>query len=401
MPIPNLPVWTYEPNWAERFSETLEWMTSVLTSIDGTEQRFAKRALPRRSYEFGIVTQASDRTGYDAEMRLFGVSEWLLPLWFDITFTDGPVTQGARFIPCRDAMTSTLTVGSMAYLTGADLRSGQAVRIKSIDHYGVSIESPVAGSRPAGSRLYPLVRARLTDQPELRSYSTNLLAGNVRLMEVNDRPPPLTGNRVATTFPNYRGDPLVTTHPERHERLNMSYERIVETIDNGTGNPLVIDTAGQAFDLQDFTWLLQGRDQQHSFRTLLDSMQGRLRPIWMPTWQDDFSLINNITAGDIRISVERSGHDRGSIPAPGREDIMIETLGMKICRRIIGTENLPGGGLELRLDQPMDVGIYSGLPIRISFIRKMRLNHDAVELTHYSDTHGTSGCRATFREIID
>lgn len=46
-----LPVWTISPDWSDGITETLEWLTGLLASPIGAEQRFGLRLTPRRSFE--------------------------------------------------------------------------------------------------------------------------------------------------------------------------------------------------------------------------------------------------------------------------------------------------------------------------------------------------------------
>lgn len=47
--------WAWPPNWADGVEERLEWLTDVLTSRSGMEQRRALRVAPRRSFEASFV----------------------------------------------------------------------------------------------------------------------------------------------------------------------------------------------------------------------------------------------------------------------------------------------------------------------------------------------------------
>lgn len=48
MTIENIPVWPIEPNWNEPVKETLEWLTDIMTSPTGAEQRRCLRKYPRK-----------------------------------------------------------------------------------------------------------------------------------------------------------------------------------------------------------------------------------------------------------------------------------------------------------------------------------------------------------------
>ena len=62
MAIPDLPVWTIRPNWKGGILERLEWLTDVLASDTGVEQRRSVRPTPRRSFEITVNPTRNERT---------------------------------------------------------------------------------------------------------------------------------------------------------------------------------------------------------------------------------------------------------------------------------------------------------------------------------------------------
>jgi hypothetical protein len=59
-------VWAHQPYGA--VLERMSWLTDVLPSFNGAEQRRALRAAPRRSFEFDVMMSAAERRA--AENRL-------------------------------------------------------------------------------------------------------------------------------------------------------------------------------------------------------------------------------------------------------------------------------------------------------------------------------------------
>ena len=95
MPIQNLPVWTFEPNWTNSVTETFEWNTRILKSVDGSEQRAALRALPWITYEFTVAVAGTMRQYLDQMLVTHGAGTWYLPLFHEASSIDADAPAGS------------------------------------------------------------------------------------------------------------------------------------------------------------------------------------------------------------------------------------------------------------------------------------------------------------------
>lgn len=101
-------VWRNEPNLTDSIIEEYGYMTGLMTSRDGTEQRRALRRHPVGSLEFSIMLNG--REAWEALTRLHGhhPDTWVVPLWQHarrltsaVTAGDSTLyasTDGARFL---------------------------------------------------------------------------------------------------------------------------------------------------------------------------------------------------------------------------------------------------------------------------------------------------------------
>jgi hypothetical protein len=112
MAIENLPVWSFEPNWSSTVTETLEWLTDVMTSPSGSEQRRTLRYLPRRFYEFTTMLVDAERRFFDNLLIRSGSARWYMPLWQDTNVITADRPLGSAFIP-TDYSTSSKIIADM------------------------------------------------------------------------------------------------------------------------------------------------------------------------------------------------------------------------------------------------------------------------------------------------
>jgi hypothetical protein len=85
----DLPVWTIKPNWANGIRETLSWLTDVLASTYGPEQRRALRLSPRREFEMTFNPIDAVRSYFDLWLHRMGSFEFMVPLFHDAGRHDG------------------------------------------------------------------------------------------------------------------------------------------------------------------------------------------------------------------------------------------------------------------------------------------------------------------------
>nr|WP_253767514.1 hypothetical protein [Pseudomonas aeruginosa] len=64
--------WPFAPDWADGVQESLEWLTELLTSTSGVEQRRSLRLSPRRSFEAEFYAEGRERVLLDLSLAGWG-----------------------------------------------------------------------------------------------------------------------------------------------------------------------------------------------------------------------------------------------------------------------------------------------------------------------------------------
>src|SRR4030042_2162647 len=83
------------PNWRDNVSLKRRWQTTVLTSIDGHEQRSALLTWPKRILNFSPLTKSFAETAY-VKRKLYKNlhNVWGIPFWMDRTSLISQATGG-------------------------------------------------------------------------------------------------------------------------------------------------------------------------------------------------------------------------------------------------------------------------------------------------------------------
>lgn len=397
MAIGNFPVWPFPANWSEEVRETLEWLTDVIQSPTGAEQRRALRKYPRRMIEFNSVFRGPARALFDNLMMQHGGRDWYLPLWIEAHVTSAIAIAGGDLIPCTSAIDGEFFVGDVIFINAGDPFKFELAEIEAIASNGIQTVGALASSWPPGTMIYPMRKARFTDQPAPTRNSDNHQGVQVRFM-VSQNNNQIADPETDLLIETYRGNAVLSTPPNERESLEYAYDRMLEETDNQTGMPYRRDTANLAFTTQGHKWVLKGRDQNKAFRAMVYYLKGRAIPIWIPTFFQDIEPVENTPAGETYIYFKNIGFSASGGMTAARRDICIEMIdGTRLFRRILSSTVLPNGNEAIGLDAVFPTGLNIASVLRISFMALFRLDQDQIEIVHHTDNAGISEVSTTFR----
>lgn len=365
-------VWAHQPYGA--VLERMSWLTDVLPSFNGAEQRRALRAAPRRSFEFDVMMSAAERRAAENRLHQWQARRWALPIWPDAQPLSASIAPGATALPC-DTATRDFQVGGILAVV-LNTRSYEVLQVESLAVDSIGLAAPVARSWPAGSAIVvPLRAARMTDRVDLSRFTGAHSYGRFRfeIDEPCDWP--------AAVESTYRGIPVLAQAPNWTEDVQQGYERFLARLDPGMGLTYVDDEAGGPHLMQSHRWLLDGRTQADAFRRWLYARRGRLAAFWLPTFAEDFVVAASIGASALTIDVEHCDYTQAIGQAVGRRDIRIRlTTGQTFYRRITGSTVVSSTVERLSIDAALGVLVSPAQVESVSYMAAARLDSDAVEI---------------------
>lgn len=389
-------IWSFSPTWENGILERLEWMTDILPSPYGVEQRRALRLSPRRSFQLKLIANKRERSFMELACFDWGARNWAIPIWPDVQGLPSDCSIGAVFIPCvtegRD-----FRVGGLAVIRGKLAFDFETVEVAEVLAGGITIERPLANDWPQGTRLYPVRTARFTQQPQLTRLTDEAITASAEfiLAEPSDWPAIMPSTL-------YRGDPVFSDRPEESEDLTSTYQRLLDVVDNRTSFPITVDKAGLGFTAQAHRWLMYGRAEQSKMRSFLYALSGQLKAVWVPTHYADLVVVADILASSTSIDVEWVGYSRYGRMQPGRRDIMITLRnGTVIYRRILDASEVDGNTERISVDSSFTSLIKKEDVLRISYMARCRLDQDFIEINHQTDSDGTASAKGVWRSLRD
>lgn len=385
-------VWPFAPNWSGPFDETLEWLTDIQTSRNGTEHRFALREHPRRIFEFRF-----DVTGEDTglfENVMFGWSDrfFALPLWHEQSNLTAAATAGDTTVYLDTADRSFAVGGVLVLLAGPDVFEAAQIASVAADH--VTLEKGLELDWPIAARAYPTQVSHLDGPVGVQYLTDRALSGAARFIAA-------PSDAVTRTSPAPAEDEYddIEVYPRRTNwgaPVQVEFSPLFDVLDSGgIGNFRLRQRQGWPNTSKTHAWLTGSKAEATEVRDFFARRRGRFVPVWVPTGTNDFVVLEDILSGDTSLNVRENGYGRLVGQHPARRHVAIQVKdGPTIVRRITGYAIQPDGSANLTLDAAVGVSIPLAGLYRVSYAGLYRMASDAV--TFSWQTTGVATVQSTF-----
>ncbi|MCU4601855.1 hypothetical protein [Acinetobacter ursingii] len=381
-------------DWAKPVNETLQWLTDILQSQSGYEQRRSMRVAPRITFDADILVYDRERQYFDLAMIGWGAKTFAMPVWPQQQWLKQTHSIGTLIIYC-DTTNRNFRANRLAILRGETAFQNETLEIESVFSDRLILKRPLQQNWPRGTCLSPAVTVQLNDQPQLTKRTDRMMRTHVTLnvTEPVDHPEALP----TLTYRNY---PVLSDAPNEQDDLTHSYERLLNQLDNKTGLRLQKDNAQAAFSIFQYAWMTSGRVAQSNLRSLFYALRGSQKAIWLPTFSDDLTVKAVIVASGQTFDIQWCGYTRFARGQLGRQDIQIILKnGTILYRRITSATEVDAATERLAVDQNFPTQINPNDIFRISFMNLCRLSNDTVVFEHINDSDGIAKCSATFRGV--
>lgn len=381
-------------NWDNGVLERYSFLTDIITSWDGAEQRVKLRAIPRREIEahlqvFGLVFVRK------LQSTLFGWQSrsYLIPYWPDYYVLSAELPAGSMVIPNIPTIDSEFIAGGVALLFDA-LDNNESVQIVSVEANQLILDLPTQQSWPAGTRIYSAKFARIASQQTVTRPTRHMLDLQAKFIVTDN-----SGLLEAEGTTLYKGYPVLLDIPNEVEVLSEDLLRPLLEFDSETINPVVDDPIGYTTIVRRMDWLMKSRKERADFRKWLYARAGRWKPFWMPSWNEDFKLVSLLAGTDTKLVVEFAFYKRFVPATPMRDALMIELFnGARIFKDILSVDEISETEENVFIDSPVGFDIQPQEVRRISYLNLSRLDSDTVEIFHETDT--ISRVSALIRTVV-
>lgn len=379
-------IFAFRPNWRSPFVDRLEWKTEVHLSRNGTEQRIQLRDVPRRSFTFEVSAFRSEFQFLDTLLASQQSNVVTVPFWPDKSRLAAPSAIGQTIFNV-DTTDRDFTLGGRIVI-GTDPLNCEELPILNVTPTTVVTQTGAVRAWPQAAFLIPARVCRFAQQISVTRPTSAV--SNVSVQFTVEDVTPVDPAYDHTYL--YNGEEVHMRKPNRAQDVTAEYKRLQEVLDFDVGMIEVDDRADRPFNVRSYSYLLRTRAAIASFRAWLHERRGQITPFWSPTWERNFEIVAPVL-GDTSLTVRNQGMYQFLDPLPGRADIAMRHInGAWYFRHINGFDPV-AGSLE---QETITLGAALGLATAASdwslcsFLEKVVLNSDAVEISYVTDSVATS-----------
>lgn len=381
-------------DWSKPVIEHLNFLTDVLQSETGHEQRRALRFAPRLSFDAEFLLTGTERQYFDLSVVGWGDKTFALPIWPQQQWLNQEHSASSYIIYC-DTTGRNFRADRLAMIRLDNSFDNETVEIESVLADRLILKRPLVRTWPEGSCLSPAVTAQLEAQPNVTKRTDTMMRTNCSFKVTES-----IDHTALLPLEKYRGYPIFNELPNEKTDLTHSYERLIKAIDNQTGRAAQFDQAKVAFSLFQYEWMTYGRVAQEKFRAFIYGLQGRQKAVWLPTFSQDLTVKGPLMTNTNMFQIEWCGYSRFGIGQLGRQDIQISLRnGQKLYRRIVAAGEIDTRTEFVEVDSSFAQQITPTDILSISFLSLCRLNTDSISIQHINDSDGIAKSSATFRGV--
>jgi len=386
-------LWPFGPNWNAPVDETLEWLTQVIPSQNGAEQRISLRSLARRNLEYDLSvvgldeTQRFDNLVWGWQNRPFAV-----PYWQYKCRTTAQASSGQAVVPVVTTDAG-FAVGNLAVLI-ASPDVFEVFEIESVASNQIVAANNLAQTWAAGSAIYPVAVSRIAGNLPIRRETDRVLRTHVIFHGDPGLVDPFLPTAAASTTLN--GLEVLLTRPDWQGGIDNPSEYPSDIIDFAVGRVAQSVTLTQPVQLKRYRWLLKNRAAVRQFREFLARRKGRHKAVYIPTWHSDLTLVQALTSGASSITAKDMkffdlvGND------PSKAAVLIRTTSGDILRTVTSVGKT-GNDLLLGLNTTLGVTLPLSAVKAVHFVSKYRLAADSVVIRW--ETNQVATVEASFQVV--
>lgn len=293
-------LWPFKPSWGpsgRSYQVQMAFLTEIITSRSGREQRIALRSSPRKSITYQSQLHGSDFDKFNQLIwswqnrpfaqpdysRSAALSAMVLPddIYLQVDTAQPWMVEGA-LVTIETALGSTM------------------VTMSDIDGTTLTLRGPSGIEAPGGSILRPSMSGYLSTQMPANRDTNRVARTEVRFDVLPISEPVLPVPIAGTTF---NGREVFLKRPNWADRVSVSNEHQVDELDFDRGPITRFTAIPYGSQTRASTYLGRNRTEVYEIESMFRRMRGRQGEFYMPTWENDLPMKGPVLAASGALTV--------------------------------------------------------------------------------------------------
>lgn len=361
-------LWPFVPDTG--YDETMSWKTDIINSFNN-EQRLALRDAPRQAFSYKFLLDEAQFSRAKAISTQWAHRVYGIAVWAEVTPLLNGLTAGSTFIPF-DTANADYRNDDLILLWVSDTQL-TALEITTVTPTGVNLKLPLETNWPK-CYVAPLRFARTFSGIDYKRSSNRYITAS-GVFEVTQNKD--LGDNGA--YPLYRGKPVLTDRSAIVSDLSERIARTIDIFDNGSG-PIQLDTAANwVRHMQTVGFIKNTREGIWALRKWIHARRGKQRAFWLPSWNSDLIILENVSNTASAITVSPIGYPLYY----GVKDIMVQLKnGARLFARVTSGSTNGDGNEVLTLSAQIGVTFATNDIDFVCFISHARFDSDQVVFSH-------------------
>lgn len=364
-----LPTWPIMERW--------QWLTTVVKSISGREQRMSARIEPHQSFAYDLVLfdDIDRQTILQTLWRHMGrMLHYPLFVYRTRTLSDAYIGDTTLDVDLAD---SNFREDEAVVLFNVDLTFFHVLQADIVlSPSGIALAEPLAFDVPAGTMIAPAPLCRINDG---QSFSMASFTGSSSIEFTALASRELLRPSQSVSFTTLDGLAILDK-TYISESVDESLNKNLETRDNRISNPVDYKRwyQPQAVSTRQY---LSDSDEMDFWRQFADLVKGSRGTFLAPTYREAFTL-SSVPALNATILYTQDVYIAELMESLSNRYLRIERANGVIYRRVVDAILLLDGRVRVTLAQSIGNTTGSNVISSISIVQKVRLADDMIEIEH-------------------
>lgn len=374
----------------EGYTEELGFLTEVMTSKDGTEQRHALRRYPRQKFRLEFREDGAELSRLLHTLLGRSGGTWGVPLWHESTVLSSAVTGGDTVINVQSTDYRDFRPLGIAVV----FQEKGVLDIMQVQSFTANTITPVnalVNSYPAGTLVMP-VRVAKTGKAQRGSrwprrgarLNIEFVVDDVDVDLADTTGWPTLNSKVLVDDGNALGSSASV-----REEVNANI--VVLDAEVGAREQYSFASLGRYISRK--SWYPSGIEKLWSVRGLIHALRGRQVSWYLPADRDNLVLVSDIVIASATFSIENAGVSYVAEDTSHQYVRVTENDGTQTTKKILSSAVSVDGLTEaVTIDGTWAVGILAADVLRVELLHKVRFASDKFQIRY---ERGRPGARVT------